>query len=136
MTVAFRVLDASALLAFLQGEPGADEVEAVLGPEAVCSAATWSETAQKVLGRGASWMTAAGLLRDYGLTVESVTTVDAERAAHRWSDAPHLSLGDRLCLALADRLEADVWTADVAWGTSDRVHQIRLSPGRSSPPSP
>jgi len=36
-----------------------------------------------------------------------------------------LSPGDRLCLALARRLEATVWTADNAWGTSEAVRQIR-----------
>ena len=46
------VLDASALLAFLQGEPGADLVEASLHAGAVCGAANWSEVAQKVLDAG------------------------------------------------------------------------------------
>lgn len=44
------VLDASALLAFLTGEPGADIVEAGLVQGASCGAANCSEVAQKILG--------------------------------------------------------------------------------------
>lgn len=36
-----------------------------------------------------------------------------------------LSLGDRLCLALGDRLGGEVLTADRAWGTEDGVRQVR-----------
>jgi PIN domain nuclease of toxin-antitoxin system len=36
-----------------------------------------------------------------------------------------LSLADRLCLALGDRLDADVLTADQAWGAGERIKQIR-----------
>ena len=40
------VLDASALLGFLQDEPGCDQVEAVL-PEAVICSVNWAEAVQK-----------------------------------------------------------------------------------------
>jgi PIN domain nuclease of toxin-antitoxin system len=36
-----------------------------------------------------------------------------------------LSLADRLCLALAERLSAEVLTADRAWGRAGRIRQIR-----------
>ena len=36
-----------------------------------------------------------------------------------------LSLADRLCLALGDRLDADLSTADQAWGTAGRIRQVR-----------
>lgn len=61
------VLDASALLAFLQGEAGADVVEAVLQDDGVCAAVNWSETAQKVRARGADWPLARSLLIGYGV---------------------------------------------------------------------
>ncbi len=35
------------------------------------------------------------------------------------------SLADRLCLAVAERLDVDVLTADTHWGSSGRVRQIR-----------
>ena len=122
------VLDASALLAFLQGEPGSDAVEAALVAGATCGAANWSEVAQRVRGSDRDWTLARALLESYGVTVESVTVDDAEWAAARWQRSDGLSLGDRFCLALGHRLATDVFTADRAWGDGDGVRQIR---GRS-----
>lgn len=118
-----NVLDASALLAFLQGENGADRVEQILDEGGVCGAANWSEAAQKVCAVGCDWLSARQLLSTYRLTIESVA--DAERAASLWSRAPSLSLGERLCLALGHRVGGPVWTADRAWGSAAPIRQIR-----------
>lgn len=119
------VLDASAILAYLGGEPGGDVTEQALTDGAACSVANWSEVAQKVRAAGGDWPVASALLASYDLTVHDATVPDAERAAARWARGTGLSLGDRFCLALADRLGADVLTADTAWGTGGRVRQIR-----------
>jgi PIN domain nuclease of toxin-antitoxin system len=119
------VFDASALLVYLQGEPGADVVEASLGPAAVSGAAKWSETAQKVMSAGGDWELAKALLESHGVQVAAVTAEDGEWAARRWRRGEGLSLGDRLCLALGERLDLDVLTADTAWGKSERIRQIR-----------
>ena len=119
------VLDASALLAFLQGEPGAELVEEQLDAGARCSAVNWSEVAQKVLAADRDWELARALLTSYELAVEPVTVVDAELAARRWRRGEGLSLGDRLCMVLADRLGVEAWTADAAWGWGPGVRQIR-----------
>ena len=119
------VLDASAVLAFLQGEDGADMVEEALGSGSVSGAANWSEVAQKVLAHGRDWRLARALLLSHGMQVEAVTVEDAEWAATRWRSGEGLSLGDRLCLALGERLGQDVLTADRAWGTAGRIKQIR-----------
>ena len=120
-----NVFDASALLAFLQGEDGAKTVERELEAGGVCGAANWSETAQRVLAHGRDWDLARTLLISYGLEIAPVTIEDAERAARRWRKGEGLSLGDRLCLALGERLDATVWTADTAWGNAGRIRQIR-----------
>jgi ribonuclease VapC len=120
-----KVFDASALLAYLQGEAGSDEVEAGLQGEAACGAANWSEIAQKLRAHGRDWPLSRALLLASGLRVEAVTRDDAERAAQLWRAGSGLSLGDRLCLALAERLDAEAWTADQAWGSAGRVRQIR-----------
>jgi PIN domain nuclease of toxin-antitoxin system len=120
-----NVFDASALLVYLGGESGADQVRGALEQGGVVSAANWSEVAQKVRAAGADWDVARGLLLGYALVVEPVTREDAERAAARWRAGVGLSLADRLCLALGDRLGADVWTADAAWASEDRVQLIR-----------
>jgi PIN domain nuclease of toxin-antitoxin system len=119
------VLDASALLAFLQGEPGADVVETALRERASCGAANWSEVAQKVRGAGRDWDLVRALLISYEIEVEPVMIEDAEWAAGRWSRGEGLSLADRLCLALGERLDAEILTADDTWGSNGRVHQIR-----------
>ena len=119
------VMDASALLAFLQDEDGADVVEEALAGEPVCGAANWSEVAQKVLAAGRDWQLIRALFISYEVRVEPVTAGDAEWAAGRWRRGEGLSLADRLCLALAERLDADVLTADKAWGPTGRVRQIR-----------
>ncbi|MFT4029850.1 MAG: PIN domain-containing protein [Protaetiibacter sp.] len=119
------VYDASALLAFLRGEVGADEVERLLEIGGVCGAANWSEVGQKVSAAGADWGVARAILLSYPLTIEPVGVVDAERAATRWVRGSGLSLADRLCLALAERLGAVAVTTDSAWEPGDAIRRIR-----------
>lgn len=119
------VLDASALLAYLQGEAGSSVVEAALETGGSCGAANWSEVAQKVRGHGRDWPLARSLLLSYELAVEPVTREDAERAAEAWRAGQGLSLADRLCIALGDRLDVPVLTADRNWGTTKRIQQVR-----------
>ena len=120
-----NVFDSSALLCFLQAEPGSQIVAEELESGGRCSAANWSEVAQKVLAAGGEWELVTGLLLSYPLDVEPVLRSDAEAAARRWVRGSGLSLADRLCLATAERLNAIVWTADTAWGTADPIRQIR-----------
>jgi ribonuclease VapC len=119
------VIDASALLSYLQGEDGADLVGERLEEGAACGAANWSEVAQKIRAADRDWDLARALLQSHDLSVEQVTEQDAEWAALRWRRGEGLSLADRLCLALGDRFDVDVWTADRTWGTGGRVRQIR-----------
>lgn len=90
-----------------------------------CLAANWSEVAQKTVTRAMGWSHTSSLLVGRGIVVEPVTVDDAQRAANLWAPGSGLSLGDRLCLALGGRLDAIVLTADIAWGTSGRIEQIR-----------
>jgi PIN domain nuclease of toxin-antitoxin system len=119
------VLDASAILAFLQGEDGSDVVEAALTDGPRCGAANWSEVAQKVLAAGRDWPLVRALLTSFPIQVDPVSVDDGEWAARRWRRGEGLSLGDRLCLALAERVDADVLTAVTSWGSDGRVRQIR-----------
>jgi ribonuclease VapC len=119
------VLDASAILAFVQGEGGADTVEQALVSGACCSAVNWSEVAQKVLAAGRDWDLVRALLVAHRIRVEPVELDDAEWAAHLWQRGEDLSLADRLCLALGERLDREVLTADAAWGDAGRIRQIR-----------
>ena len=119
------VLDASAILAFLQDEEGAEVVESALLDSPGCSAANWSEVAQKILAADRDWDLVRALLTSYEIRIEPVGGDDAEWAAHRWRRGEGLSLADRLCLALAERIDAEVLTAGTDCGSSGRVRQIR-----------
>lgn len=110
------VLDASALLALLHDEAGAEVVEGLVERGAV-SAVNWSEVRQRWIARE---LDVEGLRPDVealGLTIVPFTADDAERAADFWPATRErgLSLGDRACLALAQRLRVPAVTADRAW---------------------
>lgn len=117
------VLDSSAALAFLLGETGSNSVEEHIDG-AVIGAANLSEVLAK-FDSDIEANFAAALLESNGVKTEPVTQVDARVAASMKKRARHLSLGDRLCLALGERLDAVVMTADRAWGTDARIRQIR-----------
>lgn len=129
------VLDASALLAYLREEPGADVVAEAIAGGVVISTVNLAEVFSRSADRGAdpaklaAKLTQSGLL-DGAITVEPFTATDAIDVAHLrplTRDAG-LSLGDRACLALARRLGAPVLTADTAW--QGAAHGAELRPIR------
>jgi ribonuclease VapC len=96
------VLDASAILAFLQDEEGAYLVEVQLATDARCGAANWAEVAQKIRGAGRDWSLARALLASYGVSVETVTESDAEWAAATRRASPSDPLNYRLTAHLSE----------------------------------
>ena len=110
------VLDASAVLAWLQGESGADVVAAHLD-DAVIGAVNFAEVHQKLAQHGVDADRTTRLLRTAGVRVEPFDADDAIAASRLWSAtrSAGLSLGDRCCLALAARLSRPAVTADTAW---------------------
>ena len=116
------VLDASALLAYLRGEPGGTRVRDQLLEGAVMSAVNLAEVASKLADWGqdpAQWL---DRLRSRGLFGQALqvlpfTQEDALLVARlRPLTRPlGLSLGDRACLALASRLHLPALTADATW---------------------
>jgi PIN domain nuclease of toxin-antitoxin system len=111
------VLDASALLALLNNETGADRVQAVLEDDTPCfmSAVNWSEVVRKLLGKGLAVQPVADSLLALGLEFKPLNYGLAISTAQ--IPAPALSLGDRACLALAQTLGATALTADLIWET-------------------
>ena len=110
------VLDASALLAYLQGEAGADLVSAALG-EAVISAVNWAEVVQKAEAAADEVEALRADIELLGLAILPFTVNQAEIAGRlRQSTAAlGLSLGDRACLALGIDAQSTVYTADRGW---------------------
>lgn len=122
-----HILDASAVLAWLQREAGTDTVDPLLA-EAVVSAPNWSEVLQKAAQKSRDSTETGDLLKGLGVRVIDLTEDDAVRAAALWSVARNLSLADRCCLALARRLDAPAVTSDNAWkdlGVGVRILVIR-----------
>ena len=110
------VLDASALLAFLRNEPGADKVRAVL-PFSSISAVNLAETLGKLVERGKALDDMAFQIGRLRLDVVPFDAAQARLAATLWGPARALglSLADRACLALALDRGAAVLTTDRAW---------------------
>jgi PIN domain nuclease of toxin-antitoxin system len=125
--VAEVVLDASALLAFLQREPGLDRVRAVL-PEAVIGSVNFAEVVTKLVQWGAPAEHVAERLGDLDLDVQPFdrSLALSAGALHAETRRLGLSLGDRSCLALARSLGAPVLTADRAWQRIDLGIEIEL----------
>lgn len=108
------ILDASALLAWLQNEPGSDVVEAELA-QAAMSSLNWSEVLQKSLTREVNITGLRTDLEALGLIILPFNAEDAEQAARLWKIGSGLSLADRACLALGIRHSLPVWTTDRIW---------------------
>ncbi|HZF93709.1 MAG TPA: type II toxin-antitoxin system VapC family toxin [Allosphingosinicella sp.] len=109
------VLDSSAVIALMKGEPGSDRVEAVL-PEAIISVVNLAEVAA-VLSRGSSPQRVRAAVAGIGVVVvpaDEETAIAAGLLAPTTA-AAGLSLGDRFCLALAQRVGAPVLTGDRVW---------------------
>ena len=110
------VLDASAILAALYREPGADVVEAHY-EAGIVSSVNLSEVTAKLSDRGIPITEARELLSGLGLSVRSFDegpayVAGALRNATRSSG---LSLGDRACLALGLAEAVPVVTVDRKW---------------------
>jgi ribonuclease VapC len=117
VAAARHVLDASALLALLQRENGAEVVLPAL-EGALISSVNWSEVVQKAAARGVA--VGRRMRRDVeaiGVSIVPFEADDAEGAAVIWTAVPRagLSLGDRACLALARARGAVALTTDRAW---------------------
>lgn len=115
-----KVLDASALLSYIFDEPGADIVERVL-PESVMHTVNWAEVLSKLAEKGVEPEVALHQLEDAGVTalmrIDPGDPADALEVARLrpLTRNSGLSLGDRYCLALGQRLSVPIVTADQAW---------------------
>ena len=126
-------LDASALLALLFGEPGAEEVADAIAGGAAASAVNLSEVATVLVRHRKDPQQVLAPVRAQ-VAVEPFTDVDAMAAAALYpaTASKGLSLGDRSCLALAQRLSVPAVTAEHAWVKLDLDIAIQLIRSRSS----
>ncbi|WP_417232549.1 type II toxin-antitoxin system VapC family toxin [Brevundimonas sp.] len=114
------VLDASAVLAALNGETGGDAVEAVIS-RAVLSSVNLAEVVTKLVERGMTETQVSLVVGALGCRIADFDAGLAYRTgALRTGTQQHgLSLGDRACLALAQQQGLPVMTADRIWSQLD-----------------
>jgi len=107
------VLEASALLAVLNAEPGADVVRAALA-NAIISAVNYSEVLKKTIERGGGIREAAAIIRDLSVAVIPFDEEHAAASAELYPQGkPHgMSSADRACLALGVQRKLTVLTAE------------------------
>lgn len=119
-----HVLDASALLALMQSEPGSEIVDALLEDhECVASSVNIAEVGSKLVDKGLAPDQLRRVLSQIDVQaidfdIDQATTCAALRTATRELG---LSLGDRACLALARSMQATAVTADRAWADLDQA---------------
>jgi PIN domain nuclease of toxin-antitoxin system len=110
------VLDASALLAMLQNEPGAEFVQKKL-QNSVISSVNFSETVSRLVRHGMPENEIQDLLNLLGLEIIPFFEEQAYQCGFMSSSTKStgLSFADRACLALAQQLDRIALTADRAW---------------------
>ena len=110
------VLDASAILALLNDEPGSEKVAKVL-PSAAVSAVNLSEVVAKLSELGMPETEIREALVGLALTVHPFDETMAYTAGRLRPATKKLglSLGDRACLALGIRVSLPVLTTDHVW---------------------
>jgi PIN domain nuclease of toxin-antitoxin system len=121
------VLDASAILAAANNEPGAGIVLAHVS-EAAVSTVNLAEAQGKLVQRGLSpsdaWEVALNFCNEvFSFDAPQATVAGGLVASTR---SMGLSLGDRACLALAMLLKAPVYTTDRLWKKLHLGVEIRL----------
>lgn len=111
-----KVLDASAVLAFLLGEKGADAALAAM-PGSLISTVNIVEVFSRMVDYGSPDEDARQSIKELGLETVDFDEDLAMRtgALRRQTVSLGLSVGDRACLATAIRQGATVVTADRAW---------------------
>ncbi len=120
-----EVLDASALLAWLQDEPGAAEVTL---EDAVINSVNWSEVLQKAQQKGVAVTGLQEELAALGLELRSFSVAEGQKAAELYplTKTYGLSLGDRACLATASMLLGTAVTAENVWTKAEHGVPARV----------
>ena len=121
------VLDASALLALIFDEPGAERVEDLL-PDAAIGSVNLSEVIAKLQDKGFDDTTIDATLADLGLNVRAFDHDQAVIAGKLRTATRdfNVSLGDRACLALALQTGSVAVSGDRDWAQFADVIGVKL----------
>jgi PIN domain nuclease of toxin-antitoxin system len=124
------VLDASALLAVLNREPGAERLTPQLLSAAISSTVNLAEVQSKLVSRGIkpdeAWEATISPIRESAVFTDEQAKIAGSLIVR--TSGFGLSIGDRACLALGIALKAPVYTADRSWKNLKlgvRIHLVR-----------
>ena len=126
------VLDASAVLAYLQDESGSEKVDVVLSEgRAIMSSVNYAEVVGKLLEAGLPESSVKVVMENLEFQIEPLDDKQAWKTGMlRMSTREFgLSLGDRACLALAHIKKLPIITADKQWdklNTDIKIIQLRF----------
>ncbi len=125
--MADAVIDASAVLACLRNESGGDAVAGRLG-QCILSSANAAEVVSKLIAKGATAEEAVRAVRLLPCPIVAVDGALGLRAGalYQQTSTLGLSLGDRICLALAEREGIPALTADRVWTQASLAIEIQL----------
>lgn len=120
-----EVLDASALLALLQREPGGENVSL---QGAIINSVNFAEVVQKTAQRGKPTDTLLSELTLLGLSVVAFSPEEGVVAGDLYpkTQAQGLSLADRACLATTLVRGGVAVTADRSWQAAEHGAQVRV----------
>ena len=122
------VLDASAVLAVISEERGADNVIQALRRGAVMSAVNYAEVISKLVERGLRRESARATVLNIGIQILDFDIELADRVGELRPQTKSygLSLADRACLALAERQGLPALTGDRKWSQFDLGIEVRI----------
>ena len=122
------VLDASAVLAVISEERGADNVIQALSRGAVMSAVNYAEVISKLVERGLRRELARATVLNIGIQILDFDIELADRVGELRPQTKSygLSLADRACLALAERQGLPALTGDRKWSQFDLGIEVRI----------
>jgi PIN domain nuclease of toxin-antitoxin system len=110
------VLDASALIAYIRKEPGAENIIDLL-PYTIMSAVNYAEVATVLSKLDMTSEIIGNTLKNF---ISNIIPFDQSQALvtgilQRQTKTKGLSLGDRACIALGIHLQVPIYTADKIW---------------------
>jgi len=111
----------------LNNETGSHVVTAILD-DALISTVNYAEVVSKLVELGATLDRARAILRAIDIGVVEFDRPMAERVGELRAATRRLglSLGDRACIALAERMKSPALTADQRWAQADCGAEIQL----------
>jgi ribonuclease VapC len=121
------VLDASALIAMLKGEKGSAKVAGAIAGARVTSV-NYAEVVSHFIHAGMPAPEVDAMLQPLPMDVVAADSALATLAGRLRAVTANagLSLGDRFCLALAQREGLPAWTSDRNWKTIESAAGVKV----------